>query len=246
MHESRRCWQPMSASAWAVSTRPLAERQLLIRHQTPGGGALGGQLADARALLRVEVNAHVVLIAGHGIQRFVGEGQQLGGMQGQLAADHLLGDLLHQLQQFLAPRLLVLALEVLERLDQPLQRPRSSLEGLAPLLAPLFAAEGAAILDAALEALAVTGLAALLEALAVALVDAFLKTVGDRPLQRRRIAGQAFGELRRGLDPRREPERPPAAACALDHLDRHLIPPSVRGTAALAARHRRTSRGPPP
>jgi len=117
MHESSRCWQPMSASAWAVSTRhsPSASfSSLLVRHQAPGSGTFRCQLADARALFRIEVDTHVFLIAGHGGQRLLGQGQQLRGMQGQFATDHLARHLLHQLQQFLATRLFVLGTKALE------------------------------------------------------------------------------------------------------------------------------------
>src|SRR5690606_17987473 len=199
----------------------LAQGQLLVGHQAPGSGTLGCQLPDAGAFLGVEQNAHVFLIIRHGRQRLFGEGQQLCRMQRQLAADHLLGDLLHQLQKLLPPGLLEILTEPLEAFDQLIQRLRSLFECLQALDTPLFAADGLAVFDTALETFAMAGFTALLQALFVALVDTFLKALGNSTLQRSRIAGQHPVALRRRPDPRRKTERAPGTAFTLDDLDAH-------------------------
>src|SRR5690606_21990171 len=147
---------------------------------------------------------------------FFGETQQLRRMQCQLTADHLFGDLLHQLQQLLATGLFEVLAETLETLYQLVQRLRRLVERFQALEAAFLAADGLAVLDATLEAFAMAGFASLLQALFVTPVDAFLEALGDSALQRRRIAGQDVVALRHGPDPRRKTERAPGAAFALD------------------------------
>ena len=91
----------------------FAERELLVRHQAPGSGTFRCQLADARALFRIEVDTHVFLIAGHGGQRLLARVSSCVGCRvssQRITARHLL----HQLQQFLATRLFVLGTKALE------------------------------------------------------------------------------------------------------------------------------------
>src|SRR5690606_21625084 len=166
-------------------------------------------------------NARIVLVTGHGRQRFLGEGQQLRRTQRQFTADDLPGNLLHQLEQLFTTRLLEIAMKALEAFDQPIQRLRRLVEGLSALGTAFFMADGLAVIDAALEAFAIARFAALLQPLLVPLVDAFLKTFGDGALQCCRIASQAIGSLCRGPDPRRKAERAPGTAFAFDDLDAH-------------------------
>src|SRR5690606_12904025 len=197
----------------------FAEGQALVRHQAPARRTLRRQFADARALLGIEQDLHLVLVAGHGRQGLLGQGQQLGRMQGQLAADDLLGHLLHQLQQLLLAAQLEGLGELAEFPGQPVQRPCRRLEYLAALAAPFLAALALALLAALLETFLAAGLAALLQALLVALVEALLEAVGHRPLQLRRVAVPL--PLGQGAGARREAVGPPLARRAADHLDRH-------------------------
>src|SRR5690625_828596 len=145
-------------------------------------------------------------------------------MQGQLAADHLLRDLAHQLEQFFAPGVLILPLEVLEALHHPIQNLAGVIEGLLALAAAFCQSLFLAFLQALLIAFAPSGVLAQRQPFLIALLRAFLIAVSDRLLQGGRItAGARRAELlHRRARPGRKPEWTPAQLAAFDYLDGHV------------------------
>ena len=182
----------------------------------------------------------------HAGQRLFCQGEQLRRVEGQFATDHLLRNFLDQRQQLLAPSQLNPLRKAAQLAIDGVQRRTGLIEGLAPLRPPLCQPLLQALLQAAVVALLATLRLALVETFLIALLHAFLKAVGDCPLQGNRVVFPFRGQpLRQG----RKTVGPPVTGLAFEYFDRHCAPltlRSVHGTVAPRGHLRSPSAAPPP